>query len=396
MRYELFIALRYLLARRKERFISIISLISIAGIAVGVTALIVVIAVMTGFDLDLQEKILGINSPIIIQRHDGIENPEEIISKISSIKQIKGASEFIAGQGIIKNRDVVSGVLIKGVVAETEAAVSKIKDYVYVGRFDFEQKGIVIGSELARKLNIFAGDEIELISPIGAKSFHFKVRGVFKSGMYDYDLNLVYIGLSDAQEFFDAKGKSGAVGLSIENVHLAEKIKSQIQKELGFPLQEFQILTWADLNRNLFSALKLEKIVMFIILTLIVIVACFNIISTLIMTVMEKIKDIGILKSIGATKREIGTIFTFVGFIIGVIGTGLGGAFGFLLCILLKKYKFIDLPKDIYYIDKLPVSIQWKDSVVIIACAIIITLLATIYPAWQAAKLKPVDALRYE
>ncbi len=394
MRYELAVSLRYLLAKRKEKFISIISLISIFGVAVGVCALIVVIGVMAGFDNDLRDKIVGTNSHLVIEKDGGIEDAQAVIKDIKTIPHVVTASPFLDGQAFVKFKDEIHSVMVKGVVPEEEVRVTRVGEYIKQGSIDnLKDGGIIIGSEMASRFNLRLGDQVSVSSPMAAAVKDFKVAGIFNSGMYDYDLNLAFVDLKQAQELFGAEGMAGGIGVKIDDVYLARDLRAKIQKRLGFP---FWVRTWMDLNKNLFSALKLEKLAMFIILALIVVVACFNIVSTLIMVVMEKTKDIGILKSIGATNRSIMAIFTLEGFLVGAIGTLLGVAGGLGLSYLLEKYQFIQLPRDIYYIDRFPVDVQFGDTAVIVAAALFISLLSCIYPAWQASRLNPVDALRYE
>lgn len=393
MRYELFISTRYLLAKRKERFISLISLISILGVAVGVMALIVVLSVMSGFDHDLQEKIIGTNAHIIIEREGGIADAPAIIDRLRGIDYVVAASPFIVGEVIIRHQDRIKGILFKGIDPRGEREVTRIGEYIIAGNLDFQEEGIVLGRELAQSLGVYLGDKVSLVSPTTSKVHHFIVEGIFNSGMYEYDMNLAFSSLNSAERLFDAPGLVNSIGVKLEKVYQAGRVKRQIQEMLGFP---YWVRSWMDINRNLFSALRLEKTAMFIILALIVLVACFNIVSTLIMVVMEKTKDIGILKSIGATNKSIKKIFSSEGLIIGLSGTALGAGAGFLLCYLLKTYRFIKLPPDIYYIDRLPVRVEWTDSVIIILAAIIISWVATLYPARRAAKLNPVEALRYE
>ncbi len=394
MRYELFISLRYLMAKQKERFISIISLISILGIAVGVMALIIVIGVMTGFDEDLKDKIVGSQSHIVVEQFKAITNPAEVIKEIKTEGQVKEASAFINGQAVVKSDEGIIGVILRGIDPNIEPKVTKIKEYLIKGDLNFGTDGIIIGKELSKRLGIFLGDNIRLISPLSGRIKDFRVCGIFNSGMYEYDLNLLFISLEEARDFYNLENNSATgIGIKINDSNQAAKIKRVLQRKLGF---DYTVKTWIDSNRNLFNALKLEKTVMFIILTLIVIVACFNIASTLIMMVMEKTKDIGILKAIGATNQGIMLIFTLEGFVIGLLGTLLGSLGGFGLAYLLKTYKFIKLPSDIYYIETLPVKIQFFDSTLIMLCALLITLAASIYPAYRASRLNPVEALRYE
>jgi len=394
MRYELTVSLRYLLAKRREKFISIISLISVFGVAVGVCALIVVIGVMSGFDNDLRDKIVGTNSHLVIERDGGIEDAQAVIKDIKTIPHVVTASPFLNGQAFVRNKDEIQNVMVKGIVPAEEARVTRVGEYIIKGSLDnLNDGGIIIGSEMADRLNFKLGDTVLLSSPMDTAVKEFKVVGIFNTGMYDYDLNLAFVDLKKAQELFGAEGMAGGISVKIDDVYLARDLRAKIQKRLGFP---FWVRTWMDLNKNLFAALKLEKLAMFIILALIVVVACFNIVSTLIMVVMEKTKDIGILKSIGATNSSIMAIFTLEGFLVGAIGTFLGVAGGLGLSYLLEKYQFIQLPRDIYYIDRFPVDVQAGDTIAIVAAALAISLLSCVYPAWQASRLNPVDALRYE
>src|SRR3989338_4525851 len=240
--------------------------------------------------------------------------------------------------------------MVKGVVPEEEVRVTRVGDYIKKGSIDnLKDGGIIIGSEMASRFNLGLGDRVLVSSPMAAAVKDFKVAGIFNTGMYDYDLNLAFVDLKQAQELFGAEGMAGGISVKIDDVYLARDLRIKIQKRLGFP---FWVRTWMDLNKNLFTALKLEKLAMFVILALIVVVACFNIVSTLIMVVMEKTKDIGILKSIGAANSSIMAIFTLEGFLVGAIGTFLGVAGGLGLSYLLEKYQFIQLPPDIYYIDR--------------------------------------------
>jgi lipoprotein-releasing system permease protein len=255
------------------------------------------------------------------------------------------------------------------------------------------QDGIVIGKELAFYLGLHLDSPVTVYSPLG-KQFTFKVAGIFASGMYDYDMNLVFTGIKAAQDILGLPNQITSVAIKLDDLYMAEKVRDVIIRELGL---NYVLKTWMEANANFFAALKLEKFTMFIILTLIVLVAAFNIASTLIVMVVEKTKDIGILKALGMTASGIRRIFTYQGLIIGTLGTGLGTLGGLVLCGLLKKYQFIKLPQDIYYIDRLPVSIAlWPDITIIVLAAMLITLIATIYPAAKAAQLKPVEALRYE
>jgi len=393
MRYEFWISFRYLVSRRRERFISIISFISIMGVAVGVTALIVVLAVMSGFDNDLREKIVGMNSHIIIEKEGGIADYNELADTINQMPHVIASSPFVSGQALIRQKDQVTGVIFRGIDPERESQVTNIEKYLVVGTLELKEDTALIGKELAWRLNLAIGDEISMISAATTKPKPFKVVGIFNSGMFDYDMNLVFTSLESAQQFYGVPGLAGGIGVKVVDAYKADQIRDEIQAALGFG---YWARSWSDLNKNLFNALKLEKVTMFIILALIVVVACFNIISTLIMMVMEKTKDIGILKSIGVTNSRIRNIFMLNGFFIGFLGTVLGAAGGFTLCYLLKTYEFVKLPMDIYYVDRLPVNLNIMDAATVVVAAIAISLLSTLYPAWQAARMQPVEALRYE
>ncbi len=394
MNYEWWISWRYLLTKRKERFISLISLISILGVAVGVMALIVVISVMNGFDNDLRDKIIGANAHLLIEREGGIKDPDGLIHQISRLEGVVASSPYINGQAMLRAKDRVVGVTVKGIDPQRELNVSRINKYLISGDLSFSDKEtIVIGKELANNFGLDLKDRIYLVSPVSGLSFPLRVCGIFNSGMYEFDANLVFLDLKEAENIFGAAGMVSGIEVKIKDLYSAPKIKRILQDILGFP---YMVRTWMELNKNLFSALKLEKTTMFIILTLIVLVACFNIVSTLIMMVIEKCKDIGILKSIGATNSSIKKIFTWEGLTIGLVGTALGTISGLSLCYLLKRYQFIKLPPDIYYIDRLPVEVQWQDAAIIVLASIVISLLSTLYPAWQAARLDPIEALRYE
>jgi lipoprotein-releasing system permease protein len=396
MKTELFISWRYLVTKRKERFVSLISIISILGVAIGVTALIIVIAVMTGFDNDLREKIVGNYSHITIASYRGINEQQydNITKKISGNVHIKGISPYLQGQALIRESNRFFAVGLKGINPDTESQVTRLKQYLIQGDINnLASSGVIIGKELAAYLGLKLNSDLTIYSPF-SKLNNLKIVGIFNSGMYDYDMNLIFTNLKTAQDILGLPKQVSGIAVKLDNIYLADKVKNELGKALGF---DFNLKTWAEVNTNFFAALKLEKLTMFIILTLIILVASFNIISTLVVMVVEKTKDVGILKAIGMGQARIRAIFTYVGLIIGTTGTFLGALGGIALCSLLKSYQFIKLPQDIYYIDKLPVSIElWPDITLIIMVAIIITLISTIYPAAKAAGLRPVEALRYE
>ena len=410
MSFEYFIGGRYLRAKQKESFISLITILSVAGVTVGVMALIVVIAVMAGFESDLKQRILGVESHIVLMRHDGsFSGYKKITEQIDELKGVEAATPFIYSQIMLRSSTGVSGAVLRGVDPESAGSVIKIlknsvlQNLKHMQRQENSQTfvpGIILGKELARNLNVLKGDTVYLISsrgmisPIGylPAMKRFEVVGLFESGMYEYDGSLAYIDLKDAQKILNMKGSVTGIEVRVDDIYEARNIAKKIVSKLGFP---YWARDWMRMNHNLFSALKLEKTVMFIILALIVLVAAFNIASTLIMMVMGKTKDIAILKAMGAMDSSIRKIFIYKGMVIGAVGTSLGVCLGFILCKLLEKYKFIQLPGDVYYISTLPVRLEALDVVMIASAAMVICFLATLYPAKQASKLNPIEAIRY-
>ena len=392
MRYEFFLSSRYLVGHR-GKFISVTTAIATLGVALGVTALIVVLAVMSGFDEDLKEKITGANPHLLIEQEGGIADVAGLLSLLESQKQILGVAPLVQSQALLLGEGVMHGVLLRGIDPKREKGVTQIGRYLKEGHLDLGQGEILIGNELARKLAVFPGDAVRIVSPVQKQHVPFRVAGIFQSGMYDYDLNLAMVSLGDAQSLLGMDQRIGAIGVRLVNLDQTKQVQSALRSELG---PTYLVTSWIDLNRNLFGALALEKATMFVILTLIVLVACFTIAATLMMMVMEKTKDIGILKSLGSTNASIRFLFSLQGLWIGGVGTFLGALGGLGLCLFLKKVPIVTLPQDIYYIDRLPVQIQWGDSLLIVAASLGISWLSTLYPAWQAARLDPVDALRCE
>ncbi|MBU0991813.1 MAG: lipoprotein-releasing ABC transporter permease subunit [Proteobacteria bacterium] len=415
MSFEFFIARRYLKAKRKQAFISIITFLSVSGVAVGVMALVVVIAVMTGAESDFRTRILGLEPHIMIMRHDGaFDNYKKIGEKVKETESVTDISPFIYAQVMLKSASNVSGALLRGV--DPRASIQIVKS---LDNSDLEEKlpesqafgldeegnaipkvpGIVLGHDLARTLAVSEGDIIYIVSPKGMMSpighipsmNRFRVTGEFRSGLYEYDNAFCYVHLHEAQKLFRMGDSVTAIGVWIKDIYKADQVAEQISIDVGFP---YWTKDWMQMNQSLFSALKLEKTAMFIILILIVLVAAFNIASTLIMMVMEKTRDIAILKAMGASDRHIRKIFVYQGIAIGFIGTTIGLCLGYVLCVLLSQYKFINLP-DIYPFSTLPVKVEAFDVTVIGLASMVICYLATLYPARQAAKLDPVEAIRY-
>ncbi len=406
--YQFFIALRYFKAKKRRKGISINTLISIGGVALGVMALIVVLSVMGGFHEDLQKKILGANAHIVVLNYGGrIHNYEALREKVNSVQGVRRSSPFIFGQVMLSFGDRAYGVIVRGVDPGQETDTTDILKYIKDGssrglkEVNSGIPGIIVGRELARNLGLLVGDEIKMISPAGdigplgmiPRMKKFKVAGIFEIGMYEYDSNLAIINIHEAQDFFKFGDAITGFEVKVNDVYNSAMIADKIDAALGAP---YYAKDWMQMNRNLFSALKLEKLVMFIILVLIVLVASFNIISNLIMTVMEKSREIAIIRAMGATGRGVMSIFMIHGLVIGIIGTVLGLTGGYIICYLLKTYKFINLPPDIYYLSYLPVRTSLFDFIVVPSTAIIISFLATIYPSYQAARLNPVEPLRYE
>jgi lipoprotein-releasing system permease protein len=414
MNFELFVSLRYLLAKRRQTFISLITFISIAGVAVGVTALIVVLAVMNGFQDDLRTRILGITSHVVVGSFNGaFGDYQALMKEVEKEPGVVAATPFIYAQVMVSSGKNVSGAILRGIDPATAAKVINIQENMIRGNLadlrtelstasgSSPQQGIILGVELSNNLGLRQGEWVTVISPTGRltpmgqvpKSKLFQVVGIIQSGMYEYDNTLAYISLAAAQQFLGIGDAVSGIELKVDDIYGARQIAESLRSRLGLP---YWVRDWMQMNRNLFSALKLEKVVMFIILTLIILVAAFNIVSSLIMLVMEKTRDIAILKAMGATTASIRKIFVMEGFLIGTSGTLLGLLGGFTLCSLLKKYQFIELPRDVYYISTLPVKMEALDVGMIALAAIFISLVATLYPSRQAAKLDPAEALRYE
>jgi lipoprotein-releasing system permease protein len=405
--YQLFIAVRYLRSKKRHKGISVNTLISVGGVAVGVMALLVVLSVMSGFHEDLQKKILGVNAHMVVLSYRGaVSDYKDIEENIKGDRDITASAPFVLGQVMVSFGKRAHGVFLRGIDPEAEIRTTEIARFIKEGNikniaFRDEIPGIIIGKELSGSLGAFKGDLINILSPVGKigplgmlpKIRQFRVVGIFEVGMFEYDSNLVLTDIHAAQEFFDMKKDVTGIQLRLADIYKANIVRERLQKKLTFPLYAKD---WMQMNRNLFSALKLEKFAMFIILILIILVASFNIVSTLIMNVIEKKREIAIIKAMGATDKGIMNIFMMQGLLIGLFGTFIGVAGGYLLCYILNTYEIIKLPADVYYLSHLPVKTKMIDFVTVSLSAIIISFLATVYPAWQAAKINPVEPLRYE
>jgi lipoprotein-releasing system permease protein len=408
--FESFVALRLLRGvRRQKGFLSLSTFISMAGVAVGVMALIVVIGVMTGFDQDLKKKILSVNAHVIVLKQGApVTDYGELVAQVQTVPGVVSAVPFIYTQVMYSAPGNISGGVIRGLDLKTIGRGGPPALNVVQGKFadladtaPEDPPRAAIGNELSRNLNLSLGDYLNIISPLGTmtpmgrlpRMKAFRVSAIFHSGMYEFDSNLVYTSIPRIQEFLGLGNRVTGLEVEVKDIYGAEEVAQAILKKLG---PGYYTRNWMQMNRSLFAALKLEKIAMFIILTLIVLVAALGIASTLFMMVMKKTRDIAILKSMGATRQSIMQIFIMNGLVIGGVGTTVGLGLGLGLCAILKRYQFIPLPRDVYYISTLPVQIQGLDVAAIIVAAMAISFLATLYPSWQAARLDPVEAIRYE
>lgn len=432
MKYELFIGLRYLRSKRKQTFISVIGLISILGVFVGVMALNVVLAVMSGFEEELRDKILGVSSHVVVLSYDGtIEDYEELRSKVLDIPGVVGASPFIYGQGMVTGEVNVSGAVIRGIDPEHAGGVTNVEEAIGRGVAGREEKKaaeefgvigrdvlkalgkdtesgrppLIIGKELAASLGASKGDLINLVSPFGGigpfgpqtKIKRFEVIGIFDYGMVEYDSSIVYIALDDAMDFFETGGEVTGIEAKVDDIYIAKQTGEKIVEDLGFP---FYTRNWEEVNKSLFRALRLERIAIAIFLALIILVAALDIISTLTMVVMEKGKDIAILRTMGATKAGIMRIFIIDGMVIGFVGTVLGSLAGYGICYAIKTSdtvrRLIPFDPEVYFVSEFPVKIEPLYFIGIAAFSLLICFLATLYPSYQASRKDPVEVLRYE
>ena len=429
--YEIFVGLRYLRAKRRNRTISLNTVVSIAGITLGVAALIGTLGIMTGFKEDLQSKILGTTSHIVVQdrTRDSITDYDALVSRVEQTPHVMAATPFIYRQVMLTSRSAVQGVVVRGIDPKREIRVTELGKNITHGRLDdldsepgpappteprpsttapgavpapSPPSGIVLGKELALRLGVTVGDVLNIVSPVGSsgslnavmmtpKIRAVRVVAIFQSGMYEYDSSLAYLSLAEAQKFFNLGAAATGIEVKVDDIFRAAEISRAIEQSLGFP---YWARDWMQLNRNLFSALKLEKTMMFLLLVLIITVASFNIISTLTMIVTEKQREIAILKAMGATRRAIMRIFMLNGLIIGFAGTAIGIPLGYAFLYLIEKYWTFD--QTVYYIAHIPVHVQALDVLLVSCSAILISFAATVYPSLQAAKLDPAAALRYE
>jgi lipoprotein-releasing system permease protein len=415
MSYELFIAFRYLKSKRKTGFISLISYISIAGVTIGVAALIIVLSVMNGFESEVRSRFIGVDAHVKVRTfHDkGVDEPEQLMQQIKDTPHVVAMTPYVHKKGLIKSKSETTGLIIRGIDAASINNVTDVQKSINYGELNVglvavEQEngttrqlpGIVLGFNLADRLMVTVGDQVILasfedVTRVGQmpQMMQFVVTGYFETGLFEFDDNMAYISNASAQRLFRMGNKVSGIGIKLDDYENADAVWKILDEELGYP---YRILTWFDLNQNLFAWMKIEKWAAFVILSLIIMVAAFNIISTMIMVTMEKTREIGILKSMGATNRSVRNIFTFEGLFVGVLGTAMGCIIGFTLCWSQLEYKFFSLPNDVYIIDWLPIMMKWSDFLIIAVAAILITYVAAVYPAARAAKLDPVASIRYE
>ncbi len=419
--FELFVARRYLTAKGKDTFLSVITLISIGGVVLGVMALVVVISVMNGFEIDLREKILGTTAHITVLHvgREGITDYLALAAEIGRVEGVEAVAPFVFVEGILSSKHDSIGAVIRGVDMANHREISTIEDKIVEGTMDFDvaknstlkaelggyvppEDGIVLGVELARNLGVDLNDTVTLISPqviwnplapVPPKMKNFRVVGIFDVGMYEFDSSLAYIDLETAQKFLAIPHKVNGLEVRVADVFDAPAVSARINDAVGLP---YFARDWTVTHEQLWTMLALEKHTMFVILTLIILVAAFNILSTLIMIVIEKTGEIGIMKAMGATNGAVVRIFLLKGLIIGTVGTALGLVAGLGLCRVLQKYQFVELPAEIYALRTLPVVVQPLDITLICVMALAISVAATIYPAWRAARLEPVEAIQHE
>lgn len=410
---ELYIGLRYTRAKRRNGFVSFIALISMLGIALGVAALIVVLSVMNGFGKELRERTLGMTAHATVTGQDGkLEDWQSIQIKSAMHPNVISSAPFTQNEAMLSNRNRVSGAIIRGVLPDQEPKVSEIADKMVSGRLSDLKAGgfgIILGRELANAMGVFEGEKITLITPqanvtpvgVMPRLRRFTVVGVFEAGMHQFDRSMAFIHMNDAQKLFSMGVKVEGVRLKLDDMFSAYEVTHELNRTLG---EDYWVRDWTKMHSNLFKALKTEKVVMFIILLLIVAVAAFNIISTLVMTVNDKQADIAILRTIGMTPASLMWVFIVQGVVIGLVGTLLGVAIGVPVALNVNEIVgFVEglmntkfMPADVYYITELKSDLRLSDVLTYTASAFGLSVLATIYPAYRAARIQPADALRYE
>ncbi|HOJ85607.1 MAG TPA: ABC transporter permease [Elusimicrobiales bacterium] len=400
MSFESEIALRYVKNSRKSLFTSLTTLIAVSGIAISVAAILVTLGVINGFQSEIKKKILDSQSHIVIYGEMNKNELSRLDTILYSFKEIEAKSVFIISQGILITQTRSLGTVIKGIEAENEFKVTNIEKSLRYGKWDLKNQGIVLGEELAKNLGVFIDDELVLVSPkfdsgtlgIIPKMRKFKIKGIINTGYYEYDSSFAFIDINEARSFFNPDILSNGISIKLKDINLTQSIYFKLRKEIPF---YFSIKTYSDINKNLFSALKLEKFVMTLILSLIILIATFSISSNLFMITVQKTKEIGILRAMGASKNKIKKIFMICGIYISGIGIGIGMIIGFIILEIVKRYKILELPSDIYYITRVPVEVSTKDVLLIITISLVLTVISSQIPANKASKVDPGDAIRY-
>jgi len=402
--FELLIGLRYLRSKGGRGFLSLLTVIAMAGMAIGVMALIVVLAVMSGFEDELRSKILGTTSHILVMDAGGrgIEDPTRALGLIRAHPDVQSAAPFVLQQVMLSHGEYATGVVLRGIDPETERR--ELQQRVKQGSLaDLAgpEGTIALGRELARTLGAFVGDTVVAISPRGAvtavgtipKMRPLRVVAIFEIGLYEYDSALAYTSIATSQQFADLGGRVSGIEVRLADVYRARRVARELGSTLGLP---YWTRDWTEMNRNLFSAIQLEKMAMFVILTLIIFVAAFAIISHLILMVAEKRREIGVLRSLGASSRSITLVFMAEGVLIGLVGTVVGTVLGLTIGLVQDRYHLVKIPGDVYQLSELPMKMHPPEMILIAVAALGLSFLATIYPSRQAARLHPVDVLRYE
>jgi lipoprotein-releasing system permease protein len=407
MRFELFVALRYLLAPRKQAFISVISLISVLGVAVGVAAVVIALALMTGLQGELRDRILGSQSHIFVYKDNGFDRYEDDVRKLREVPGVVGAAPAIFGMGLVSTNRADAYIRLKGIDPALEPTVTDIRGAMRSGalgdlvpRADTGRPGILLGSGLAGQLGVEVGDTVKVLTPQGTlspmgvvpRSRLVRVAGIFSLGLLEYDSEFGFVSIDFARTLL-SKDQPDLVQLKVTDIYQAPAIAEALPARLG---AGYSARDWSDLNQPLFSALWLEKMAISITIGLIIAVGALNIISSLVLLVMEKSRDIAILKTMGTSSTRIMLIFMLQGSIIGLVGTAIGGTLGLALCWASDRYRLIQIPIDVYQISYVPFVVRPQDFAIVVLTALLICFLSTLYPSRQASKLDPIQALRFE